>query len=188
MGEKAIEALIRLLDKHLVPTGVGVVVAILGFYFVPDSSSFAKKLGHDKLLPLFFFGGFLVTHAIVFWLKRCSERKKLKIELKIHEKETTLERNRQLHYIRAEYDSLSADEKEVVDRLMEGGNVPHTCPFGFVPYHAERDFPLLYEYSWLHFSEVQGEERKEYKMMLSPTVYAQLKESKDKYGRVTFFE
>ena len=178
------EVLKTLIEKHIIPTIIAIVVGILAYAITPIDNWVLMKIGKELFMVLFGGIAFLIisffqilTKIIPKWKRKNDDRKE---DNEYKHKEELKSVQEWWDYL----DSISDDERDIIFSLIENKNRP-IIRQGFMMYGGG---------SWtsrraiLKSRQVSDGDNIQFEYVLETSIYQQLCYIKEKYGKLSNFE
>lgn len=182
--EKAIELLKVFLEKHLFPTIIGFVGAIAIYILTPDSNRVLIKLGIILYVVFFWASLFLFVELVIFLY--CSirslieKRNTAKQSSEIEEERVKKEKEKNLELLWNSVDELTPNLRKCIKELLENNNT--ALSLGYLE-HLD---PL--GRCFFNETNITDHGQKRTMIKLKSNRYEELKNSYEKYGRISHFE
>jgi hypothetical protein len=189
-----------IIEKHLIPGVLSIIVMILLFYIIPSDNEMLIKLGNTLFLILLFCIAFVFIEFIIFIINRLKSFNEKRREETMYVGWNIKE---QLEQMWKYVNGLSPADRKLLDEFIksdnkpyiENGNIFHSGNTLLTSelVHKRRisknsdESQISYTNNDLKFAMYEGMNSKtEY--VLKDEVYKLLKYSKEKYGRISHFD
>lgn len=124
--ERISECLKILIEKHLIPTIISILVALIAVLFIPDENWMIVRLGKYGVGTLFFCGCFLLVELMIqVFLHSKDKIKHCKIKKQRIQEEKEMEEqnvNKKMKEINEFYDDLTSKDKDIVLTFVKNKN------------------------------------------------------------------
>ncbi len=213
MWEKILDLLKIVLDKYFIPAIIAVPTTIFLYVIIPDTNFIQAKVG-KSVFVIFIFASIFLSILFAIWVKKYIESEIVKRKQVVENEKQAEEQKRQNEILKRErekekleglwndVDALGNDERMIVDELLKNGNRPIGV---YLTYDMRRlsffvnvtpmkngdkckilidggfhDITMQYE---PYDNPYDGYS----KCKLREEIYARLKESKEKYNKISHF-
>lgn len=213
MWDKILDLLKIVFDKYLIPAIIAVPTTIFLYVIVPDNNFIQAKVGISVFVVFIYASIFLLILFAIWvkgYIKSVKDRRKQIAENEKQLKEQqedieNLKRNKEKEMLEELWDRVDAlgnDERMLIDGLLKNGNKPIGMYMTHNKYQLDyfvnstpmkngdkckvlmrgyfNDISMQYE---SYESDYDGY----YKYKLKDNIYLRLKESKEKYGKISHF-
>ena len=194
-------------EKHFIPSVIAVTGAIAALLFLPADYWMIAKLG--KKLFLFLASGsfFLLVKLLVFLWKKFSQHRENKAEKQYYARSSQKTEKKDMEDLWTAVDKWGPDDRQLLKEFLDSNNTPIYRTAG---YRAAGN--SLLNSNWVISTEEYGEEEPPVilsdrlkgkgipvgsfgvgrsiviKYKLHDDIFAALKYSKEKYGKISHFE
>lgn len=195
-------------EKHFMPSVIAVTGAIATLLFLPANYWMITKLG--KMLFIFLASGvfFLLVKLLVFLWKKICQHRENNAEKQYYARSSQKNEKKDMEALWTAVDILGPEDRQLLKEFLANNNTPIERPSGFrfVGGHS------LLASNWVVSTEEYGEEESPIilsehlkgkgipvealgigkslitKYKLHDDIFAALKYSKEKYGKISHFE
>lgn len=213
MWEKILDLLKIVFDKYLIPAIIAVPTTIFLYVIVPDTNFVQAKVGRSVFV-VFIYSSIFLLILFAIWVKRYIESKMARRkevaenERQVEEQKKhneILKRNKEREILEDLWDRVDAlgnDERMLVDELLKNGN----RPIGMYITHNMRQLSFFVNLTPMknsdkckvlingYFNDITMQYEPYdntydgyYKYKLKDEIYLRLKESKEKYNKISHF-
>ena len=194
-------------EKHFIPSVIAVTGAIAALLFLPADYWMITKLG--KLLFIFLASGvlFLLVKLLVFLWKKIGQHRENKAEKQYYTHSSQRNEKKRMEELWTAVDKWGPDDRQLLKEFLDSNNTPIYRTAG---YRAAGN--SLLNSNWVISTEEYGEEESPVilsdrlkgkgipvgsfgvgrslvtKYKLHDDIFAALKYSKEKYGKISHFE
>ena len=200
MFEKLVEILKIFLEKHFIPAVASIALGLIVMICVPSNFFAIDKIGIDWFRLLLFCISFLIVEGVNkiyrYIIKKNNEKKekiKKQAENEIKLKQQKLDREKreksELEDLWSIVDDFSAKDKKRIEKFLTTENKPISISENeLYMYGNHKD---LVKSRIINMTKAKDEcypEEAIYSLRLKDNVFALLKISKEKYGKISHFE
>ncbi len=213
MWDKILDLLKLIFGKNLIPAIIAVPITIFLYVIVPENNFIQSKVG-DSIFIVFIYTSIFLLILFTIWIKEyikseMDKRKQIaENERKLEEQrkhDEILKRNKEKEMFEELWDRVDALENEeriLIDELLKNGNKP----IGMYMTHSMHKLGYFVNYTPMkngdkckvltdgYFNDIAMRYEPYdnvydgyYKYKLKDDIYLLLKESKEKYGKISHF-
>lgn len=209
MWEKILDLLKLVLDKYFIPAIIAVPTTIFLYVIVPDPNFIQAKVGRSVFI-IFIFTSIFLLILFAIWVKKYIESVIVRRKQVVKNEKQVEEQKRQDEILKRKkekekfedlwdsVDSLGNDERMLVDELLKNGNKPIGVYLTYnmrqlsffvnvTPMKKGDKCKILINGGFHDVTMQYGSYDGYSKCKLREEIYALLKESKEKYNRISHF-